>query len=113
MRQAIEHRSLFIKDLIRKVQTELIESQRERETAGEEPIFQINHLTIEVNFVVTESKDAHGDFDFKVITAGGSKTIDQQQVHKITLSLKAVPTGGLGTLRDLEGEGPTFRPRMD
>jgi hypothetical protein len=106
--------SLFIKDLIRRVDSELRESQAEREASGQAAIFAVEKLTLEVNFVVTESAQGKGGLDFKIITIGGEKGYEQQQVHKVTLQLAAVPQRAPGSLAltDLEEE-PRFRPREE
>lgn len=87
--------SLSLKDLIRRVQVELTESQLEREQRGEPALFEVESLTLEVNFVVTKSRGGSGGFEFKVLTFGGIKADgdvehQEQQVHKIVLSLKAI-----------------------
>ncbi|GEM_PF-2108845 len=107
-----DQQPLFIKDLIRRVYDELYESQREREAGGQDPIFQVSTLTLEVNFVVVRGKGLKGGVDFKVITAGGDKTYEQQQIQKVTLSLNALPIGTSDT-EDLElpATASTFRPR--
>jgi hypothetical protein len=56
---------LPIKDLIRRVQQELISSQATRESSGQQPLFQIDKLRIEINFVVTKTTNAKGELDFK------------------------------------------------
>jgi hypothetical protein len=105
-------RPLFVRELIRRVHQELVESREERERLGLPPIFEVQNMTIEVNFVANETKDVHGGLDFRVITAGGSRRYDQQQVHKITLSLAAVAQRG-DPFTDLEVEGQRFMPRED
>jgi hypothetical protein len=105
-------RPLFIRDLIRRVHAELLESREERERLGLPPVFEVQTMTIEVNFVATESKDMRGGLDFRVITAGASRSYDQQQVHKITLSLTAVEQGA-DPYTDLEVQGGRFMPRED
>jgi hypothetical protein len=102
--------SLSLKQLIRRVTQELVESQREREESGGPALFEVEKLTLEVNFVVTKSKSAKGGFDFRVLTFGGinagaSGEHQEQEIHKIVLSLKVVskhvyepgrpPEGGL------------------
>jgi hypothetical protein len=111
-------RSLFIKDLIRRVHQELLESQKEREECGEVAIFEVEKMTIEVNFVVTDSKEAKGGLDFKIITIGGldlggKAEYQQQQVHKIVLSLTALPNRNRLILKDLEESGSRFMPREE
>lgn len=111
-------RSLFIKELIRRVHQELVESQQEREASGQPPIFQVQQMTVEVNFVITESSEAKGGLEFKVITVGGvdlggSKGYQQQQVHKITLLLSALPYDDAAKLKDLEESGSGVLPREE
>lgn len=104
---------LFIRDLIRHVDQELRGSQRERVAAGEAPIFEVDNLVLEVNFVATSSADARGGVDFKIITVGAGGSYERQQVHKVTLSMSAVKHPG-DPLLDLEAEDYTaFRPREE
>jgi hypothetical protein len=89
-----EEQSLSIKELIRRVQRELIASQKEREAANEEALFQVDKLDLEVHFVVTKSSKAEGGFSLQVLTLGGghagtSRGSEEQHVQKVTLSLKA------------------------
>lgn len=90
MKNQTQFRSLFIKDFIRRVHKELLESQKEREKEGLESLFVVDDLTIEVNFIASETKDVEGGLDFKIVTAGGARQYQDQQVHKITLHLKTV-----------------------
>jgi hypothetical protein len=95
-KQADVKESLSLKELIRRVQEELAESQEEREKRGDQALFEVEKLVLEVNFAVTRSAKVNGRLEFKVLTlggvnAGGGHDYEQQRVHKITLSLKAVP----------------------
>jgi Trypsin-co-occurring domain 2 len=113
-----EPNSLFVKDLIRRVHQELLESQRERQECQDAPIFEVEKLTIEVNFVVMHSTTGHAGLDFKIITIGGAGVganveYQQQQVHKITLSLVGVPGRSVLPLPDVEDSGSRFMPRKD
>lgn len=104
---------LFIRDLIRRVHQELYASRQERLAAGQVPIFEVDKLVLEVNFVAIESTDIKGGIDFKIITAGAGGSYQHQQVHKVTLSMSAV-TGHNDGLIDLELEDTTaFRPRRE
>ena len=116
-REDQEPRPLFVKELIRRVHQELKDSKTERERSGEPPIFEVERMTIEVNFVAIESKEAKGGLNFKIITVGGvdlggGASYQHQQVHKMTLSLSAISYGG-GDLQDLElPDSPSrFMPR--
>lgn len=85
--------SLSLKEMIRRVQSELTQSHFERKASGIPALFEVERLTLEVNFVVTKSKGASGGFDLKVLTFGGIKADadfdhQEQQTHKIVLSLK-------------------------
>jgi Trypsin-co-occurring domain 2 len=103
--------SLFIKDLIRRVHDELYESRSEREASGQDPIFEVSALTLEVNFVVVEKKGLQGGLDFRVITAGAGKNYEQQQIQKITLSLTALPGDDDSGSLEFDNLGRKFRPR--
>jgi hypothetical protein len=81
---------LSIRTLVREVTRELIDSQDEREAAGDEAIFQVSGLTLEISFVATSSKKGGGGFDLKVVKADAGVQYDQQSIHKIMLTLKAV-----------------------
>jgi hypothetical protein len=72
------------------VHKELLESEKERKKDGMESLFVVDDLTIEVNFIASETKDVEGGLDFKIVTAGGARQYQDQQVHKITLHLKTV-----------------------
>lgn len=80
------------------------------------PIFAVQGPTIEANFVVSETREAKGGLDFKLITlgsigAGGSRKIERQQVHKLTLTLVA-PTGAVTDDMEISGVAPaTVYPR--
>ena len=62
-REDQEPRPLFVKELIRRVHQELKDSKAERERSGEPPIFEVERMTIEVNFVAIESKEARGGLE--------------------------------------------------
>jgi len=105
---------LFIGELIRQVQRELIDSQVQRESEGQSALFEVESLTVEVHFVASSSSTGKGGFDLKILTLGGEKAYKEEQVHKITLTLKALPTeeDNLG-LGNLEIEPSGRRPRRD
>jgi hypothetical protein len=88
--------SLSLKELIHAVRDELVASELERVQEGKRPLFEFDTLDIEVHFVVTKGRSAKGGFSLKVLPfvpfgADAQVTGDfqKQQVHKITLSLKA------------------------
>lgn len=82
--------NLHIAELLKKVQEELILSEKRRLNNETPPLFRVNDLTIEVNFLVEESSHMDGEFNLKVITSGMKIESKSQSVHKITLNLKAI-----------------------
>jgi hypothetical protein len=87
--------SLSLKGMIRKVQEELEASEEERKKSGQEALFEFDKVDLEVNFVVTKASEAKGGFSFQVLTFGGFNVglrdrKEDQSIHKITLSLKAI-----------------------
>jgi Trypsin-co-occurring domain 2 len=81
---------LSMKALIRAVSDELLASRVERQTAGQPALFEIRDLTIEVSFVVTESKGGWGGVDLKGVKADANVKYDREQVQKIILTLRAL-----------------------
>ncbi|WP_126349481.1 trypco2 family protein [Kocuria rosea] len=78
-----------LKDIIRRVSNELLESQEERRQFGEAAVFEVASLDIELNFVVTESKSGNLGMDLKVVSAGGNRHYEEQQVQRLVLHLTA------------------------
>jgi hypothetical protein len=105
-----EH-DLSLKTLIRAVSEELQTSQAERLASGLPPLFEVQDLTIEVSFVVTETKGGGGSFNLTVVRADGNVKYDTGSVHKITIKLKALSKEDL-VLPDLPDQLP-LRPRSD
>lgn len=87
-------KQLQIKDVIRKVQEELIESQQEREKQGIPPLFEVDSLEIELHFTVQEQMDASTGFSIAVVDLDAEHTYSAEQVQKITLRLKKVSAPG-------------------
>lgn len=91
-------RDLNLKDLIRQISNELILSQTERENEQIEPIFQVDRLHIEVNFIVEKNAKIKGGFDLKVVTTGMEEDKKEQLIHKIALDLTPVKNAKSGIL---------------
>jgi hypothetical protein len=95
---------LSLKTLISAISDELLASQAERAAAGRPALFEVNEVTLEVSFVITNSKSGGGGFTFHVLKAEGSVKYDTQSVQKATLKLAALkttplPGGGFGPIR--------------
>lgn len=54
-------KNIMVKDLIREVHEELIESQVERESENQKPLFIVDELTIEANFIVADDQGASNE----------------------------------------------------
>jgi len=102
-------RDLSLKDLIRAVSDELLASRAERLSANDPAIWEVNELTIEASFVVTDSAGGGGGFDLKIVKADAKADHSQESVHKIVLKLNALGDGDV--LTELGTELPV-RPRM-
>src|SRR5271166_1269490 len=102
---------LSLKTLIRAFSEELQTSQAERLASGLPPLFEVQDLTVEVSFVVTESESGGGGFNLTVVRADGNVKYDTGSVHKITLKLKALSKEDL-MIPDLPDNLPP-RPRSD
>ena len=101
-----------LKDIIRRISAELIESQDERRRSGEAAVFEVSSLDIELNFVVTNSRSGNLGMDLKVVKGGGERRYDEQQVQRLVLHLTAPNAGHKadGTYSYYD-EAPPVRPR--
>ena len=98
-------KGIGLKDLIRSIHTELAESQADREQTGMPPLFEVNGLDLELHFTISETDHIGGKIDLKIISIGSDKTIKDEQIHRITLHLRALeqepyprPTSVMGNL---------------
>jgi len=71
--------------LLSYVREQLEQSDADRTKAGKKPLFELTGLDLELNVTLTESNNAKGGFDLKVITAGAGTTTKTEEVQKITL----------------------------
>lgn len=79
---------LNIKELIHAVRQELSESELERRQKHIPPLFVVDNLKIEVNFVVEKKTTTGGGLNLKIVDVGRDVSYNSQQIHKITLELK-------------------------
>ena len=98
-------KGIGLKELIRSIHTELVESQADREQTGMPPLFSVNGLDLEMHFTVSETGHTGGKIDLKIISVGSDHTIKEEQIHRITLHLRALdpepyprPTSVVGNL---------------
>lgn len=83
---------LKIRDLIQSVRNELIESEKERKIKGLPPLFYVDALRIEANFMAEKSNKDGGKVDFKIVSIGSDKGNSSASIHKIILDLKSTAT---------------------
>jgi NTP-dependent ternary system trypsin peptidase co-occuring protein len=82
-----------LSELIRYVRTQLHEAAEARRLQKEPSLFRVSEVTLELNVVLKTSTGKHGALDLKIVSAGGEKKYEQQQVHKVTLKLRAKEPG--------------------
>jgi hypothetical protein len=82
---------LGVKELIEKVKSELVATEKKRIESNEAPLFLLKDFELEINFVVKEGTTQKGDVDFKVVTVGGTSDYTTEQTQKIKLVMTAVP----------------------
>jgi hypothetical protein len=99
---------LSIKELIQAVRNELVESENERRQKKIDPLFVVDSLKIEVNFVVENKKDTGGKFNLQVVDIGRNVVYTEQQIHKITLDLKTINNDKV-SLKNVGGTPPKTR----
>ena len=83
---------LTIKDLIRRARQEIEAAAQERISANQKPLLLVESVTIEINVVASEKAEGSGGFDLHVVTAGGSKSFETQEVQKIVVTLRTLTT---------------------
>jgi hypothetical protein len=88
MRSKPKPEDFSISSLIRKVHNELIKSQELREGENLPPLFEVESLVIEANFIVSQSTDQKGKIDLKIVGVDGVKSNREEEVHKLILKLK-------------------------
>jgi Trypsin-co-occurring domain 2 len=101
---------ISLKDLIRAVSDELLASRQDRLAENRPAIFEVNELTIEAGFVVSDSSKAGGGFDLKIVKADAGVEYKKDTVHKITLKLEAIKDHD-SIFTELGDEVP-LRPRI-
>lgn len=90
---------LLLKDLIRQVRREVAEAVREHIASGEESMFAVESLTLEVYFVVGSHEETKAGISAKLfavagLEAGGAHASSKEQTHKVTLQLSPVGPRG-------------------
>lgn len=82
--------NLPLKEFVRAVQSELIESEKEREESDIPPLFKVDSLEIEASVVASKRVEGKGGISIQVVSLGGGGHVEEQSVQKIKLTLSAV-----------------------
>jgi len=86
-------KELEIKQLIETVKQQLEAADQQREADGKAPLFRVETLQLEINFVVKDSHSTNASGNFEVVTVGGQTEFSREQVQKISLQFKAIDYG--------------------
>lgn len=84
----MENNSLNLYELITAIKEELEQLDTDRRNSGKQALLQLEEVTLELNFVVTNQKKGDGKINIWVVTIGGEGSLEQQQTQKICLKLK-------------------------
>ena len=100
-----------IKDVIRKVQQELMESQKEREELEEPPLFEVEGMELEIHFVARKTTDAKAGLSLPVVDVGANRNYSNEQIQKLKIRLRVVEEGAAGfnfTPKKESGSRPNY-----
>lgn len=81
------HSSIPLKDVIHSIQTQLIESEKERKEMELPSLFTVKEVEIEMNFVVEKSVSTKAEANILVVNADGSVNFRKEEVNKIKITL--------------------------
>ncbi len=81
---------LSIKEIVRKVKSELINAEEEMTANNEIPLFKVKKLSVELNFIINQSETKDGGLDLKVVSASTGKNYSEGEVQKITLEWEGI-----------------------
>ena len=85
---------LTISELIGMVQDELIKSQKKREVAGREPLFQTDELELEMNTELTTVVGGKLVLSIPVFKVGTSGNDKEKNTQRIKLKFKVIEKDG-------------------
>jgi len=83
--------TIGIKDVVAKVQKELMESEIARRMEKREGLFIVQAFDLEINFVVKSIKSASGKADLKLATVDSKHEYSAEKVQKIKLHMAVKP----------------------
>ncbi|GAA3767747.1 trypco2 family protein [Streptomyces phyllanthi] len=80
---------ITVKELIRKLSEDLLESERERKQSGRRAVFEVAELTVELEFTVSRSRQGRAGLDLHVVDVGGEAGRTNAHSQRMTLRLVA------------------------
>lgn len=79
-------------EALRSLRAEITEAMQASQ--GEAVRFRIESIDMEFQVTASESKEAQGGVKFHLLTVGGKKASESENVHKVALRLSALTADG-------------------
>lgn len=86
----MEERYPSLPEVIREVQLQLEEAQRQRIAEGRRKFLQLKQLDFEMKCILLKSSESKGKFDLKVVGLDGDYKIESQYCHTIRVTFEGV-----------------------
>ena len=91
-------------ETISRIKAELIRSQ-EVSAAKELPnMFRVSNVSVQIQFVIKEQKDASGGFDIKLFAIKATDSVQTEHVHSVTINMSALERVQHGLLQDQDSQ---------
>jgi len=78
--------------MIARLREELFHAEEQQSALAKRPSFPIDSVTLEVKLVAAESAERGGGIDFRIVSASETRPYAEQQIHKVTVSLRSNDT---------------------
>jgi len=79
--------------MIARLREEIFQAEEQRSASPGRKGFRIDSVTLEVKLVAAESAERGGGIDFRVVSASENRSFAEQQIHKVTVSLRNPDVG--------------------
>lgn len=83
----MENDLIAIPEILKSLETELINSQQNREEEGRSPFFSVNSVSIELSVMVKKTESLEGGLKCTLFALTGKKQDENQNTHKVTINL--------------------------
>ena len=81
--------SLPLKEIIRSIHCQLIESENERKDMKLPAAFHVKNVELEMNFIIEREFETQAEANIVVVDANSSYKYRKEEVHKIKLTLES------------------------